>query len=142
MEVISEISIEKPLNDVVSFVSDPNNAPLWYNNIKLVEWKTPPPLSVGSEIVFVATFMGEVPFTYKVTDLGERSFEMKSEIDGFLSVTRYDLAQVTEDRTRMILRNISYPTGLSRLLSPVKSFMLKRSNMQDLERLKRILENS
>src|SRR3712207_9158713 len=40
-------------SEVAAFAADPDSAPRWYVNIEAAEWKTPPPLRVGSRIAFV-----------------------------------------------------------------------------------------
>jgi hypothetical protein len=57
VDVRTEIEIDRPRGEVVSFASDPDNATVWYENIQAVEWKSPPPLAVGSRIAFVARFL-------------------------------------------------------------------------------------
>ena len=57
------------------YAANPDHAPDWYINIKTVEWKTNPPVTVGSQIAFVAHFLGRrMAYTYEVVDLipGER----------------------------------------------------------------------
>ena len=59
--------------------SDPSNAPDWYAKIFQVEWKTPPPLGVGSEIAFVARFLGrELRYTYRIIEHTPESLVMRA----------------------------------------------------------------
>ena len=48
VDVTTEIVINKPPAIVAAFAADPSNAPEWYDNIDAVDWKSPPPLQVGS----------------------------------------------------------------------------------------------
>ena len=54
VDVVTTVDIERERAAVAAFASDPGNATAWYENIKRVEWKTTPPVSVGSRIAFVS----------------------------------------------------------------------------------------
>lgn len=70
VDVTVEALIRRPLADVAAYAGDPSNAPEWYANIQSVEWRTPPPLDVGSRMDFVARFLGrQLSYTYEVVDL-------------------------------------------------------------------------
>jgi hypothetical protein len=69
IDVVTEMVIYRPIEEVSRFAADPNNAPVWYANIKSVEWLTPPPLQLFSRIDFVAHFLGRrLAYTYEVTE--------------------------------------------------------------------------
>jgi hypothetical protein len=59
VDVLTEITIGRPIDVVATYVADPSNAPVWYDNIESVEWETEPVLRVGAKVAFVAHFLGK-----------------------------------------------------------------------------------
>ena len=59
VDVITEITIERPVLEVADYAADPGHAPEWYANIASVTWETPPPAQVGTRVTFVANFLGD-----------------------------------------------------------------------------------
>src|ERR671918_1931855 len=142
VDVISEIEITRPRVEVAAYAADPDNATAWYENIKSVEWRTPPPLAVGSRFAFVARFLGRrLAYTYEVVDHvpGER-FVMRTAQGPFPMETTYVWQDAGDGATRMTLRNRGEPAGFAKLSSPMVAAAMRRANRKDLERLKRILE--
>ncbi|HEY6001991.1 MAG TPA: SRPBCC family protein [Anaeromyxobacter sp.] len=73
VDVETGIVIDRPRGRVAAYAADPANAPEWYVNIESVEWKTPPPLAVGSRLAFVARFLGRrLAYTYEIVAVLER----------------------------------------------------------------------
>ena len=75
VEVETDVEIARPRAEVAAFAADPDNATAWYGNIERVEWKSPMPLAVGTQLAFVARFLGRrLTYTYEVKEhvTGER----------------------------------------------------------------------
>jgi Polyketide cyclase / dehydrase and lipid transport len=142
VDVTTETVIARPRVEVAAFAPDPENATRWYRNIESVEWKTTPPLAVGSRIAFVARFLGRrLAYTYEVRELvtGER-FVMATAEGPFPMETTYEWSDTPEGATRMTLRNRGEPSGFGRIAAPFMASAIRRANERDLKQLKRILE--
>ena len=142
LDVTTEIVIARPRHEVAAFAVDPERAALWYVNLRSVEWKTEPPLVVGSRIAFVAEFLRRrLAYVYEVVEHvpGER-FVMRTAEGPFPMETTYTWRDAGERGTVMTLRNRGTPQGFSRLVSPLLSLAVRRANGHDLALLKVILE--
>lgn len=143
VDVTTETVIERPRAEVASFAGDPDNVPKWYVNIKSVEWKTSRPVTLGSQIAFVADFMGRrLAYTYEVVELvPEERLVMRTAEGPFPMETIYTWESFGESSTRMVLRNRGRPTGFSAFMAPLMSTMMRRATTKDLQLLKRLLES-
>ena len=141
VDVTVEGIVRCPPEVVAAYANNPSNATEWYANIKDVRWKTSPPVSVGSEIEFVAKFLGrQLVYTYEVIELSEASFVMRTAEGPFPMETTYRYSSTAEGHTRMTLRNRGTPTGFSRLVAPILKVAMRSANRKDLKALRRRLE--
>lgn len=138
----TEAVISRPVAEVAAYAGDPSNAPDWYSKIESVEWKTLPPVQVGSAMTFVATFLGRrLEYTYELVELvpGER-LVMRTRQGPFPMETTYTWSPTADGRTRMTLRNRGEPAGFSKLVAPLMAPAIRRANRKDLARLRSIVE--
>jgi uncharacterized protein YndB with AHSA1/START domain len=142
VDVLTEIVINRPCDEVAAYVADPTNAPKWYVNIQSIEWKTSPPVKVGSRMDFVARFLGRrLAYTYEIVELvpGDR-LVMRTAEGPFPMETTYTWEPSGDGATRMTLRNRGEPSGFSKFSAPLMAGAMRRANRKDLTNLKSILE--
>jgi len=142
VDVRTVIEIDCPRDQVSAYAIDPDNAMSWYRNIVEVAWKSPRPVAVGSQVAFVAKFLGRrLSYTYEVTRLtpGEE-FVMGTSEGPFPMETTYAWEDTPGGGTKMVLRNRGEPKGFSKVVAPLMSGAMSRANRSDLRRLKGILE--
>lgn len=143
VDVQVETIIDRPPSEVAEYAGAPDNAPEWYANIRSVEWRTEPPMQVGSRMDFVATFLGRrLAYTYEIVEWAPGERLVMSTSDGpFPMETTYTWRPTADGRTRMTLRNTGNPSGFARFAGPVMERAMRRATTKDLARLKRILES-
>jgi uncharacterized protein YndB with AHSA1/START domain len=142
VDVSTDTVIRRPRGDVGAYAANPDNAPSWYVNIEAVQWKTPAPAGVGSQVAFVAHFLGRrLAYTYEIVEFlpGER-LVMRTAEGPFPMETTYTWDTTPEGHTRMVLRNRGTPAGFSKLVAPLMASAMRRANKKDLARLKGLLE--
>ncbi len=142
VDIETQIVIARPVEIVSSYAADPSNSPDWYVNIVSVEWKTSPPLQVGSKVEFVARFLGRtLRYTYEFVELvpGER-LVMRTQQGPFPMETTYAWVAESDGSTRMRLRNRGEPAGFSKVMASMMKPAMRRANRKDLARLKATLE--
>ena len=142
IDILTEIEIDLPRSEVAAFAADPDNATAWYENIDSVEWRSPPPLAVGSRVAFVARFLGRrLAYTYEITEFAPgEGLTMRTSEGPFPMETTYVWSDTPAGATRMSLRNRGEPSGFSNVAAPLLARAMRRANRKDLVRLKRLLE--
>jgi uncharacterized membrane protein len=142
VDVVTEIEINRPREDVAAFAADPGNATAWYKNINSVDWETAPPADVGSRVRFAAQFLGRtLEYTYEVRELDPgRRFVMSTAQGPFPMETTYTWEDTGGGATKMTLRNRGEPSGFAAISAPLMARAMRRANEADLRRLKALLE--
>jgi uncharacterized protein YndB with AHSA1/START domain len=143
VDVETEVVIGRPRTEVAEFAADPDNARRWYTNIESVEWKTEPPVAVGTRAAFVARFLGRrLAYTYEVKTLLPGELLVMATSDGpFPMETTYAWTDTDDGGTRMTLRNRGEPRGFRKIGAPAMAAAMRRANRKDLAKLRQILES-
>ena len=143
VDVVTQIEIARPRPEVAAFVMDPDNATKWYRNIRRVEWRSEPPLRIGSLIAFEARFLGRtISYTYEIKELVPNERLVMATMEGPFAMETTYIWSDSRAGTLMQLRNRGEPSGFSKVGAPMMASAMKRANTKDLEQLKQILERS
>jgi hypothetical protein len=142
IDVTREIEIKKWAVEVAAFAAHPDNAPKWLAHIKSVDWKSPPPLRVGTRFVFNSSSFGRkiaMPFEVIKFAPGEQLI-VRNAGNTFPKeiVCTWRPSDMGGTHMKMIQRGEL--TGLSRIFSVFSIRVLQRSATESLARLKTVIE--
>jgi len=139
----ASIEINRPIAEVIAFVDDNNNDPMWQTSVLESEKKSDGPPAVGTIYHFKEKFMGRViEQDWEVTSRNEdgSAWSAKSQSGPFPMETTMLFEACGDNHTRVI-RTLSIDVGrFFKAASPVVGHIAKRGMDTDFANLKELLE--
>jgi carbon monoxide dehydrogenase subunit G len=135
------IEIARPPEDVFAFVADLENLPRWQPTVRDVRWEGE--LHEGSQFEEVREMLGRrARSRLEVIALDPpREFSIRV-VEGPVPLTVRHRLEPVDGGTRLMLDAEGEAGGLMRLAAPIAERAAARQASQDLERLKRLVEET
>ena len=138
MNMNATIVINRSVEAVYRFISDPTNDVHWRTGVTESGLIGDPPLTLGSEGFAKA---GEKVACWRVTALVPGSWVDWELTEGPIGGTGGYRLEEIDGATRFTLAADVKPKGAYRLLGPLFGLIGKKQNQADVEKLKRLLES-
>jgi uncharacterized membrane protein len=140
IDVVAEVHVRRPREQVASYMSDPANDPEWIGGLREARLLGDGPLREGSRVARVASFMGRrVEYVNEITTLEPgRVLEMRSVKAPFPMHIVYTFED--RDGGTAVRNHVRGGGGLFSLGSPAFAPLVRRNVRRDLERLRDVLE--
>ena len=139
MELNGVTIINRPVETVYNYVMDVTNDPNWRTGPEESGWRRGEPFSAGA-VGYSRAGDKEIEWRIEAIVPGESvDWELLSGPIRGHGGYRFE---AVEGGTRFTLVSDVYPTGLFKLVGPLFSWMGKRQNQGDVERLRDILESA
>ena len=139
--VTETVSIDRSVQDVFDFLSDPGNRPRWDTTVISEELTSPEPVGVGSTIhTRMRAFTREVDFDWRVTQFDPPTRMAVVSTAGLMPTSlRFEFAAAGDgcDVTATIEGE---PDGMMRLVEPLIAGGVRSTLAEGLERAKNLLE--
>lgn len=140
ISVESSVVIDRPVEDVYGFVSDPTNEPTWHTDVLEIRAAEESPTGVGSIWNVTVQFMGRKEYQVQLTALDPNRRVEITTTSGPLRPTATYLLEPASGGTRFT-RCVDIPVdGPLRVLQPLMRTDVRRRNAGFVKKLKRILE--
>jgi len=135
VDITASVHIDRDPATVAAFMTDPANDPRWIGGLRTAELLGEPPVTIGSQVRRVASFLGRrVEYVNEVRELDATHLDMRSIKAPFPMQITYRFDPAPEGGTAV--SNHVRGGGL-RLLNP----FVRRNVQRDLERLRDLLES-
>ena len=141
VDVIAEVVIQRPRDQVATYAMDPQYEPEWISGIRESRMLTDPPLGEGTRVHRVARFLGRrIEYILEVSEYDpEHRLAMRSVKSPFPMRVTYEFEEVGSG-TRARIHVQGGPDGLLGLVGPLLAMGVRRNISRDLKNLKSLLE--
>lgn len=141
IDVTAQVHIRRPVDEVASYMIDPRHDPEWIGGVREVRLLGDGPLTVGSRVARVATFLGRrIDYVNEIVALDpQRCLDMRSVVAPFPMRITYSFE--AQDGTTIVRNRVrGGMPGFFRAFGPLVAPLVRRSVQRDLERLRDVLE--
>lgn len=144
MRMTATRAVQRSADEVFRFLADASNNPRWQNGMISCEWRSDPPIDVGSSYVQTARFMGrDIVSTFVVNEFrAGRHIEIETVESTFpIKVTR-TVEPIDGSSCRMSAEVTGGPeAGIMKWLEPLARRRAQKSIDADYDRLVQLLES-
>ena len=143
MAIREELSvvIERPVEEVFAFATDPENEPLWQSTSLETEQTSGGPVGVGATFRNTSKFLGRrIETTYEVTENEPPRRQCLRVTSGPIPGSGCYLLEPAEGGTRFTQRFEAEIGGFFRLAEPLVGRAIRRQMEADMATLKDLLE--
>jgi uncharacterized membrane protein len=141
MTLDHEIVIERPVDDVFAYVTDPANAPEWQSGVLSTTKTSDEPMRTGVRWREVRTFLGRrVQATLEATEYEPAQLFALKTVSGTVAIEVRHLFEPFDGGTRIRVLAEGNPGGLGRLGGRFVRRAAERQLKRDFARLKELLE--
>jgi uncharacterized membrane protein len=141
VDVTATASIDRPPDHVVAYLRDPANDAAWIGGLRSARLLTPRPVTVGSQVERVASFLGRrVQYVNEITELTADRLAMRSVRSPFPMRVTYGHRPAGDHTTEVSVRVQGDAARFYALVAPLLGLAVRRSITRDLRNLKRVLE--
>jgi uncharacterized protein YndB with AHSA1/START domain len=138
--VEQNIVINRPIEDVFAYVTNPNNIPKWRPDVLEIDGANNS-VDVGARFDELVNFMGRKTFTMQVIEYQPNQREVIQAISGpGVMPTQTFQFETRDGGTRLSVSANVRTSGLFRLMEPMMPTMFSKTWRQYLSNLKHILE--
>jgi hypothetical protein len=141
VDVIATATIARPRDEVAAYLRDPVNDTSWIGGLRSARLLTPGPVTVGSQVERVASFLGRrVEYVNEIIELTADRLAMRSVRSPFPMRVTYGHRDAGGAATEASVRVEGDAGRYYALLAPLLGVAVRRSITRDLRTLKRVLE--
>jgi uncharacterized membrane protein len=141
VDVSATGTIHRPRDQVAAYLREPANDTQWIGGIRSARLLTPGPVTVGSQVERVASFLGRrVHYVNEITELTDDRLAMRSVRSPFPMRVTYEHHDAGDRATEVLLRVEGDAGRFYGLVAPLLGATVRRSIARDLRNLKRVLE--
>lgn len=135
------VTIERPVEDVFAYLTDPEKLPEWQSTLVEIRKESEGPTAVGTRLTEVRRFLGRrMESTLEVTEYEQnRKWSLKT-VSGPVPYTVDHTLEPSDGGTRLAWVGEGEPGGFFKFAEPIVARAAKRQFGSDFETLKDILE--